>query len=215
MGWSSDPVGNVGIKCHHSVVRFDKHGARLIHCAHTYLWNTLRLVVGQQVVVELRTVKHACERFGRCGEGLGCKAVVAGPSWSPAVGFRGLFTGSIYRRLLRVTLVWQEVGLNCVLPSSRLGCGEDTETGQLGRLMQDQLLLGCNLSCTFRCRFWQFNRGQRGGHLGNRFIFFLHWTWLLHRLWPVPEGQNNQTQLKLKGCVQTARSAEGPEPHLE
>lgn len=105
---------------------------------HAYLWNTLRLVVGQQVVVEFGTVKHACERFGRCGEGLGCEAVVARRSWSPAVGFWGLFAGSVYRRLLRETLVRQEVGLNGVLPSNRLGCGRDAELGQLRRLMNDQ-----------------------------------------------------------------------------
>ena len=99
------------------------------HCvmrsARAYLWNTLRLVVGQQVVVELRTVKHASERFGRCGERLGCKAVVAGHSWSIAAGFRGLFAGAVDRRLLGEALVRQEVGLNSVLASSVLGCGED------------------------------------------------------------------------------------------
>lgn len=104
----------------------------------TYLWNTLRLVVGQQVVVEFGTVKHACEGFGRRGEGLGCEAVVARHAWSPAVGFRGLFAGSVYRRLLRETLVRQEVGLNGVLPSTRLGCGRDAELGQLGRLGSDR-----------------------------------------------------------------------------
>lgn len=73
-------------------------------------------------MVELRTVEHACKRLSRRGVGLGCIAVVAGYWWSPSVSFWRLFTGAINWRLLRETLVRQEVGLDSVLPGKRLDC---------------------------------------------------------------------------------------------
>lgn len=91
-----------------------------------YLRSDLRLVIRQKVVVELRTVEHACKRLGGCGVGLGCIAVVAGHGWSPGVRFGGLFTGAVNRRLLRETLVRQEIGLDSVLPGERLDCGRAT-----------------------------------------------------------------------------------------
>lgn len=81
-------------------------------------------------MVELRTVKHACKRLGRCGVGLGCIAVVAGHCWSPCVRFGGLFTGAVNWRLLRETLVRQEIGLDSVLPGERLDCGRAMTVSQ-------------------------------------------------------------------------------------
>lgn len=74
-------------------------------------------------MVKFRTVEHACKRLGRCGVGLGCEAVIAGHCWSASISFWSLFTGAVNWRLLRETLVRQEVGLDSVLPGKRLGCG--------------------------------------------------------------------------------------------
>lgn len=169
-------------------------------------------------MVELRTVKHACERFGRRGEGLGCKAVVAGHSRSPTGGFWGLFTGAIYRRLLRETLVWQEVGLNSVLPSSRLGCGEDTETGQLPCLTQAQQLLGCDgTAVPSGAGFCSVTGGREGVTWGTGSYFFSTGLGFStgSGLCQGDKSVTNQSQMKVKGCIQTGRTAEGPEPHLE
>lgn len=76
-------------------------------------------------MVEFRTVEHARKRLGRCGVGLGCVAVVAGCWWSPGASdcFWRLFTSAINWRLLRETLVRQEVGLDSLLSARRLDCG--------------------------------------------------------------------------------------------
>lgn len=75
-------------------------------------------------MVEFRTVKHACKRLGRCSVGLGCIGFVARYSWSPSVSFCRLFSGAIYWRFLRKTLVRKEVGLDSVLPGNSLDCGK-------------------------------------------------------------------------------------------
>lgn len=72
-------------------------------------------------MVEFRTVEHARKRLGRRGVGLGRVAVVAGCWWSC---FWRMFTGAVNWRLLRVTLVRQEVGLDSVVSAGRLGCGK-------------------------------------------------------------------------------------------
>lgn len=146
-GWSFGPAGNIGIEPRQFGARSDRLTAALRPSfPRPYLGNALGLVVGQQVVVELGRVEHACERFGRCGEGLGRKAVVAGHCWSPAGGFGGLFAGAVDRRLLGEALVWQEVGLNGVLSSTRLGCGGDAETDWSADCSGKQLLplRGCD-----------------------------------------------------------------------
>lgn len=91
----------------------------------TYLWRQLCLIIGQQVVVEFRAVKLALERPGRGGVGLGDVAVVAGGWRGPSTTNRlgRLLAGAVNRRLLRETLVRQEVGLDSVLTGWRLGFG--------------------------------------------------------------------------------------------
>ncbi len=76
-------------------------------------------------MVEFRTVEHARKRLGRRGVGLGRVAVEAGCWWSPSASdcFWRMFTSAINWRLLRETLVRQEVGLDSVLSARRLGCG--------------------------------------------------------------------------------------------
>ena len=78
-----------------------------------YLGRRLRLVVGQQVVVELWTVELALEGPGGGGVGLGHVAVVAGGAGGAAAGeLGGELAVAVHRRLLRETLVRQEVGVN-------------------------------------------------------------------------------------------------------
>ena len=91
----------------------------------SYLWSNLRLVIGQKVVVEFGTVEHACERLGGGGVGLGRKAVVARCCWSRGASdrFWRLVTCAINWRLLRETLMRQEVGLDSFLSARRLGYG--------------------------------------------------------------------------------------------
>lgn len=81
-------------------------------------------------MVEFRTVKHASKRLGRRGVGLRRVAVVAGYWWSPGICecFRRLFTCAINWRLLRETLVRQEVGLDSVLSGRSLGCERESIT---------------------------------------------------------------------------------------
>lgn len=83
-------------------------------------------------MVEFRTVEHARKRLGRRGVRLGCEAVVIGGLWNPGVGdrFWMLFTGAINWRLLRETLVRQEVGLDSFLSGKRLGCGRAMRVSQ-------------------------------------------------------------------------------------
>lgn len=104
----------------------------IINWNSTYLWSNLRLVIGQKVVVEFRTVEHARKRLGRRGVGFGCVAVVAGYWRSPGASdcFWRLFTSAINWRLLRETLVRQEVGLDSVLSGRRLGCGRAIRVSQ-------------------------------------------------------------------------------------
>lgn len=86
---------------------------------------------------------------------------------------------------------------------------EETQgrAGERPCLPQARLLLGAvTLSCTFSGRFGQCNGGQRGGHLGNMVIFFLRWTWLLHRLWPAPEGQDNQSSKETEAPLKLKRA---------
>lgn len=88
-----------------------------------YLWSNFRLVIGQKVVVEFRAVEHACKRPGRGGVRLGHIAIVVGCWCSPSASdwFWRLFTSAINWRLLRETLVRQDVALDSVL-SGRFGC---------------------------------------------------------------------------------------------
>lgn len=97
-----------------------------------YLGSTLRLVIGQEVVVEFRTVELARKRLGRGGVGLGRKAVVGGCGQTPSASdsLWRLFTGAIDWRLLRETLVRKKVGLDRVLSSRRLGCRRATHISQ-------------------------------------------------------------------------------------
>lgn len=117
-----------------------------------YLWSNLRLVIGQKVVVEFRTVEHARKRLGRCGVGLGRVAVVAGYWWNPGASdcFWRLFTSAIDWRLLWETLVRQKVGLDCVLSGRRLGCGRAMKVSQ--RASQD-----VSLSCRVRVCFYLYD----------------------------------------------------------
>lgn len=99
-----------------------------------YLWSTLRLVIGQKVVAELRTVEHACVRLGRGGEGFGDKAVEAG--WSSSRGGRlwRLVPCAINRRLLREAFVRQKIGLDSILSGGGLGCGQIRRIDQNAQL---------------------------------------------------------------------------------
>lgn len=83
-------------------------------------------------MVELRTVEHARKRPGRRGVGLGRVAVVVGCWWSPSASdcFWRLFTSAVNWRLLRETLVRQEVGLDSVLSGRRLSCGRTMRVSQ-------------------------------------------------------------------------------------
>lgn len=94
------------------------------------LGSNVHLVIGKKVVVEFRTVKHARKRLGRRCVRFGCIAVVGACWWCPSARFRRLFTCAINRRLLRETLVRQEIGLDSVLSRRRLGCERNMRVSQ-------------------------------------------------------------------------------------
>lgn len=151
----------------------------------SYLRSALSFVTGQKVVVELRTVEHACKRFGGGGEGLG-KAVVGGRSCRGGGRLWKLLARPVHWSLLREALVRQEVGVDRALPGRRLGCGQSlrSENNLTHVCCSYSKNINKVVKDTFRW-FGQCDWWQRRRHLRNWFIFGLHWTWLLYRLHPV------------------------------